>query len=121
MLADRLRGVFIHLAIQGNDAAERRRGIGLKRLFIGTRGVSCQRHATGIGMLHDDARGIIKALDALPCGVCISDVVVGQFFALQLLGGDQRTRRGVQVPVEGGSLVGVLAVTKVLQFHKAAV
>ena len=72
-------------------------------------------------MLDDDAGGHIKALDAFPCGIGIGNVVVAQLFALQLLGGDQRTGRGEQVPVQRGLLVRVFAVAQVLQLDKASI
>ncbi|MDT4839228.1 hypothetical protein FQZ97_730130 [compost metagenome] len=72
-------------------------------------------------MFHDHARGHLETLDAFPGRVGIGDVVVAELLALQLLRRHQRAGCGVQVAVEGGGLVRVLAVTQVLQFHEAAV
>ena len=72
-------------------------------------------------MFHDHAGGRFKALDAFPRRVGVGDVVVAQFLALQLLGGHQRAGRGVQVAVERGDLVRILAVAQVLQLDEAAV
>ena len=72
-------------------------------------------------MLHNDASRLGEALDAFPSGIRIGNVVVRQFFALQLHCSNQRARRRVQIAVESRRLVRVLAVAQVLQFHKAAV
>ena len=62
-----------------------------------------------------------EALDTFPSGVGIGNVVVRQFFALQLHSRDQRAWRWVQIAIESCCLVRVLAIAQVLQFHKAAI
>ena len=111
----------IHRAIESDDAAKRRGGVGLIGLFVRAQGVVGHRHAAGVGVFDDDASRRVKTLHAFPRGIRIGDVVEGQFFALQLTRCHQGARRGVRVLVEGGQLVRVLAVTQVLQLDEAAI
>ena len=72
-------------------------------------------------MLDDDASWRVETLDTFPRGIGVRQIVVAQFFALQLLGSHQRSGRGVEVAVERGALVGVLAVAQVLHLDETAV
>ena len=84
-LDDGLRGDGVQLTVEGDDAAESRVRIGLISAVIGFELIRAQRHAAGIGVLDDDAGGAFgEGLDTFQRGVGVGDVVVGQFFALQL-------------------------------------
>ena len=72
-------------------------------------------------MFDDAASRGVKTLDAFPGGISVSDVVVRQFFALQLTRCHQRAGRGFGIPVKRRQLVRVLAITQVLQFDEAAI
>jgi hypothetical protein len=73
------------VAVEGDDAAEGRLGIGPVGAVIGLQQVLAVGHATGVGVLDDDAgRAVVELLDALQRRVGVADVVVGQLLALQL-------------------------------------
>ena len=76
-------------AVQCNDAAKRRSRICLKRFAVRLERIRAHSHPTRIGVLHDHAGRFRKALHAFPSGIGIGNVVVGQFFALQLHSRDQ--------------------------------
>jgi hypothetical protein len=92
-----------------------------KALAVGLQRVLAHGHAAGVGVLDDHAGGRVKALDAFPGGVGVGDVVVGELLALQLHAGDQRAGGRVQVAVQRGLLVAVLAVAQVLHLGEDAV
>ena len=121
LLGDLQSRIDIQRTVQRDDAAESRGRVGLEGAAVGVQRVRAQCHAAGVGVLHDDAGGRVKTLDAFPGGVGVGDVVVAQFLALQLDRGNQRAGGRVQVAVEGGLLVRVLAVAQVLQLDEAAV
>src|SRR5690606_37903993 len=85
-----------------------------ERLGIGLGAGGCDGDAAGIGVLDNDAGGCLEALDALPGRIGIGDVVVGELLALQLAIVRERTGGGLGVAIEGGGLVGVLAIAHVL-------
>ena len=65
-------------------------------------------------MLDDGADGFVKFLGEIPCGLQIDDVVVGEFFALELSGvGDADSRA---VGIHGGFLVRIFTVAQVESF-----
>ncbi|OIQ72254.1 hypothetical protein GALL_461190 [mine drainage metagenome] len=64
-------------------------------------------------MLDDDAGRHIEGLDALPGGIGVADVVVGELLALQLNKARQRAGRNAGVTIEGGVLVRILAVAQI--------
>ena len=66
--------------------------------------------AAGVGVLDDDDGGIVEFLREFPAGVEIDEVVVAEFFALEL-GGSGDAEAGA-VSVESGALVGVFAVAE---------
>ena len=65
--------------------------------------------------------GASKDLTGFPCGIGIGDVVVRQFFALQLFVGGKAACGWVNIAVERGALVRVFAVAHVLHFNPALV
>ena len=68
--------------------------------------------AAGVGVLDDDARGLVEGLHAFERRVGVGDVVIGQLLALQQArGGDAGLGRAV-LDVERGLLVRVLAVAQ---------
>ncbi len=124
-LDDGLRGLGVQLAVEGDDAAEGGFGVGGIGQVIGLADaafvVRHHGHAAGIGVLDDDAGWLGEALHALQRGVGVGDVVVAEFLALQLArGGDGSLLRG-GLGVEGGALVGVLAVAQVLGLEELGV
>ena len=111
-----LRRLFIHGAVQGDNAAEGRNGVSGHRLSegLGHVAVGCGR-AAGIGVLDDDDAGQGEVGDDLPGGVAVHDVIVGKLLPLELpcIGEGRKPR--VFLPVEGGLLMGILPVTEVLR------
>jgi hypothetical protein len=67
-------------------------------------------------MLNDDASGFFERLNAFPCCICISDIVVRQFFALQLFVVGECTVNCFQITIESCRLMRVFAVTHFLHF-----
>src|SRR5690606_23744174 len=65
-----------------------------------------------IGVLDNDAGCGFKAAHAFPTGIGVGNVVVGQFFALQLGVAAQQAGSHGRVDVEGGFLVWVFAVAQ---------
>jgi hypothetical protein len=67
-------------------------------------------------MLDDDAGrgrdGGIEGLDALPGRIGVGDVVVGKFFALDLLVAGDAARHHGRLAIEGGLLMRVLAIAQ---------
>ena len=110
LLGHGLGGVAVDRAVEGDDAAEGRGGIGREGAPVGLQRAVTNGHAAGVGVLDDDAGRLLEGLHAFPGGIGISDVVVGQLLALQLLVGGQRARCGLRLTVEGGELVRVLAI-----------
>ena len=99
-------------AVEGQDAAESRGGIGLESLFISGEQAVSDGHAAGIGVLDDDAGRCAEGFDAFPGGVGVGDVVVGELLALQLSIGRNAARCRCRIAVESRLLMGVLAVTQ---------
>src|SRR5436305_114012 len=81
-----LSGSSIDGAIDADGATEGGDGIAFERAFVGLG----QRRAGGgsgwIGVLDDGAERLIEFLGEVPCGLEVDDVVVGEFFALELAG-----------------------------------
>src|SRR5690606_1226354 len=112
-----LCGGGVQFPVEGDDAAEGGFGIGLVGQFIGGGdAVEAHRHAAGVGVLDDHAGGLGEGFDAFQGGIGVRHVVVGQRLALQLAGGGDAGVPRLRVHVEGGLLVGVLAVAHVLLF-----
>ena len=72
-------------------------------------------------MFHNHAGGRVEGFDGFPSGIGIGDVVVRQFFALQLFVGGKAACGGIHIAVERGALVRVFAVAHVLHFNPALV
>ena len=110
-LDDLGRGVGVEQAIERDDAAEGADRIGAQRQLIGFEQRLADGEATGVGVLDDgDGRRCgVEFRDQLESGVGIVEIVVAERLALHLAGGGNAGAlfaRGV----EGGPLVGVLAV-----------
>ena len=114
-------GFAVHFAVEGDDAAERAGGIGSVGEFVGIQGIGGDGDAARIGVFHDHAGRRVKGFDGFPCGIGIGDVVVRQFFALQLFVGGKAACGGVNIAVERGALVRIFAVAHVLHFNPALV
>ena len=83
------------------------------RGVVGGEDVVAQRGAAGVGMFDDDAGGVFgEAQHGLQGGVGVGEVVVGEFFALDLFGGGERRACRLAAGVEGRLLVRVFAVAQ---------
>ena len=114
-------GFAVDFAVEGDNAAECAGGIGRVGEFVGIQGIGCDGYAARIGVFHDHAGRRVKGFDGFPCGIGIGDVVVRQFFALQLFVGGKAACGGVNIAVERGALVRILTVAHVLHFNPALV
>ena len=114
-------GCAVHFAVEGDDAAERAGGVGSIGKFVGIQGIGGDGYAARIGVFHDHTGGRVKGFDGFPCGIGIGDVVVGQFFALQLFVGGKAACGGVNIAVECGALVRIFTVAHILYFNPALV
>ncbi len=124
LLGHHLRGRFVQRHVEGDDAAEGRGRVGLEGLLVGFLRGAADGHAARVGVLDDDARralGRVERFHALPRRIGIGDVVVRQLLALQLRVVGQRAVHGLQVAVEGGGLVRVLAVAHLLHLLEGQV
>ncbi len=103
------------LAVDADDAAEGRDGVGGEGFLIGLEDGGAGGCAAGVGVLDDGDGGQVgvgglEFLGELPAGVEIDQVVEAQLFALELPGtGDAEAGA---IGIEGGALVGVLAVAE---------
>ena len=111
----------VHFAVEGDDAAECASGVGGVGEFVGIQGIGGDGYAARIGVFDDHAGGRVEGFDGFPSGIGIGDVVVGQFFALQLFVGGKAACCGVNIAVERGALVRIFAVAHVLHFNPALV
>ena len=114
-------GCAVHFAVEGDDAAECAGGVGGVGEFVGIQGIGGDGYAARIGVFHDHAGRRVKRFNGFPCGIGIGDVVVRQFFALQLFVGRKAACGWVNIAVERGALVRVFAVAHVLHFNPALV
>src|SRR5690554_1487355 len=111
----------VQFAVERDDTAKSRGGIGSEGQIVGLPDVAANGDAAGVGMFDNHAGRVRKRLDAFQCGVGIGDVVKAQLLALQLPGGGNTGFAGMSFSVEGSPLMGVLAVAHVLHFHKLGV
>lgn len=114
-------GCAVHFAVECNDAAECAGGVGGVGEFVGGQCIGCNGNAARVGVFHDHAGRRVKRFDGFPGGIGIGNVVVRQFFALQLFVGGKATCGRVNIAVERGALVRILAVAHVLHFNPALV
>lgn len=122
--SDDFEEVFVHAmgqrtvdgAVESDDAAECADRIGLKRPDIGIfEGIGVGA-AGRIGVFDDGGCGTFKLPDKLERGIQIDDVVVAEFFAVELF---HTAECGVGVVfVESSVLVRVFTVTKLLILHQ---
>ena len=97
-------GFAVDFAVEGDNAAECAGGIGRVGEFVGIQGIGCDGYAARIGVFHDHAGRRVKGFDGFPCGIGIGDVVVRQFFALQLFVGGKAACGGVNHTVVLGGM-----------------
>ena len=114
-------GFAVHFAVEGDDTAECAGGVGSVGEFVGIQGIGGDGYAARIGVFHDHAGRRVKGFNGFPCGIGIGDVVVRQFFALQLFVGGKAACGWVNIAVERSALVRVFAVAHVLHFNPALV
>ncbi len=124
-LDDGLGGFAVQLAVEGDDAAERRLGVGGVGQFVGLAnaafGIRADCHAARVGVLDDDAGRLDEALHAFQRGVGVGHVVVRQFLALQLDGSGDTGFGRLGFDIERRALVRVLAVAHFLGLVELAV
>ena len=105
-------GLFVQFAVKRDNAAECRGRVGGIGLVVSGKQAVGLGYAAGVGMLDDDAGGlVVEGFDAFQRGIGIGNVVVGQFLALQLLGGGNRAGGRCFFPVKRRVLMRVFAVT----------
>jgi len=97
--------------VEDHDAAEGREGVGGPGPLEGRGGVLADPHPAGVGVLDDGGGGAGQFADQRPGAVQVQEVVEGEFLPLELAEGRQEP---IPLPVEGGLLLGVLAVPQVL-------
>src|SRR3546814_4212424 len=103
------------LAVERDDAAERRRRIGAVRALISLADAGfVDGDTAGVRVLDDHARRLGKGLHAFERGIGIGDVVVAEFLALQLRCRADRAGFGIELAVERRALVRIPAVAQVL-------
>ena len=101
--------------VEADDAAEGGEGIDVVRRHERVVDVVGRGESTGVGVLHDDGCRPLEVHADVHCLVQIQDVVVGQLLAvLEVLRPGDRGAGCEGILVEGGLLVGVLAVPEVL-------
>ena len=114
-------GFAVHFAVEGDDAAECAGGVGGVGEFVGGQCIGCNGDTARIGVFHNHAGRCVKGFDGFPGGIGIGDVVVRQFFALQLFVGGKAACCGVNIAVERGALVRIFAIAHVLHFNPTLV
>ncbi len=109
-------------AVEGDDAAVGGDGVAGEGAPVGLDEVAVAGKSAGVGVLHDHHRRRAEVAGGVPGGVGVHDVVVGHLLAVELDGGGHPSRVGVEdalLGVEGGLLVGVLAVAGVEELVEA--
>ena len=105
---------LVHGGVEGHDAAKGRNPIGIERPLEGVSRSGARSHATGIGVLdhHGGSLGA-GAIAKLPHrgegSLEVNQVVVAEFFALELVG---RPPACCGVAMPSGLLMGILAVAQ---------
>ena len=103
-------GIAVEFAIDADDAAEGRDGIGDQGFAVGLQRIGADADAAGVGVLDDGDGGLIEFLREFPAGVEVDEVVVAELLALDL---ESRGNAGAgAVAIEGGALMGILAVAQ---------
>ena len=121
VVGDLLGRCAVHFSVEGDDAAERAGGVGGIGQTVGGQGVFRHGHAARVGVFHNHAGCLLKRFHCFPSRIGIGNVVVGQFFALQLAVGRKAAGGGVNVAVKSSLLVRVFAVAHFLHLHPALV
>ena len=106
-------------AIERDDAAEGRGRIGAIGERVGLR--DCRRRCAtpqGLACLTMTQAGGVELAHALERRIAVGDVVVGEFLALELPRLRHRCADRARIAVEGGLLVGVLAVAQIRSLAK---
>src|SRR6516165_164327 len=113
-LGDDGGGGRVQLAVEGDDAPERRGRIGSVGALVGGEETRAHGRSTGVGVLDDHTRRLLELAHAFDGGVGVRDVVERQILALQhARGGNARARPG-QLAVERRDLMWIFAVAQVL-------
>ena len=91
-------------------------GIGAICALVGVRQRYGRGHATGIGVLHDDAGRLVEHAHAFHRGVGVGDVVERQLLALEHARRRHAGPGGAELAIERGTLVRIFSVAQVLEF-----
>ena len=102
--------------VKCNDATECRLWVCGKGQIVGGINVYSDSHATGVGMLNNNASGLIELLNAFQRGICVGNIIERQFFALQLFGSGNAGFSWIGLRIKGCFLMGVFAVAHLLGF-----
>jgi len=111
-LADFPGGRPVHGAIEGDDGAVGRVGIGFKRPAERVGAGIAQRDAARVGVLDDGAGACREFHHQLPGGVHVLVIVIGELFAVQLLRSQPAAGRLPADSVNGRALVRILTVAQ---------
>src|SRR6185312_11342363 len=106
---------LVELAVECDDSAVCRCGVGPVSPVVGFERRGRYGDPAWVGVLHDDARRLIELSHALQRGVRVGDVVEGELFALQAVGGRDARTAGGGVAIEGSPLMGIFSVAQFLR------
>ena len=96
--------------IDADDAAEGGDGVGGEGFFVGLEDGMAGGGSAGVGVLDDGDGRFVEFFNEGPAGIEVDEIVVAEFFALELAGVGYA--QAGAVGVKGGALVGVLAVAE---------
>ncbi|MNE12464.1 hypothetical protein D3C80_1052630 [compost metagenome] len=111
----------IKFAVERDNAAECGGWIGFVSPVVGFKDRCADGNATRIGMFHDDACRLAELFHTLQRRVGISDVVIRERFALNLLSGRDGRLFNFFFYIEGCVLVAVFAVTHILLLNEVQI
>ena len=110
--ADSLSRGEVHRAVKRDNAAERRGRVCLECFEVGVQCLAGRGDAARVGVLDDHARRGVETTYAVPGRIGIGDVVIGEFFALQLHKVRKQPGWAIRIDVKRRALLRVFAVTQ---------
>lgn len=105
-LVDFLGGLGVDFAVADDYAAEGADGVGLESRRPGFQDSAAAGQTAGVVVLQDSHGAAVELVDEIDGGVDVQEVVVGNLLAVELL------ELAVEIAVEAGLLVGILAVAE---------
>lgn len=121
VVQDYFGGGGVQWCVEGDDVVEGVGWVGGVGQFVGIVVVGVDGYVIWVGVFDDDVGWCIELVYVFLCCVGIGQVVVVQFFVLQLLEGGQCVWYWVQVVVECVVLVWVFVVVQVYYFYEGGV